>query len=115
MLISPERLAQQYFAVCLIGQTLLSPDAAQSIEIVWQHPDRHRFELRNASRPSRLRKNSATDGSVHTTESHRTDSTFAVGDRFVCPRVFPQPARRNIGSIRRHASDWRKTTQQDRR
>src|SRR2546430_12789478 len=42
---------------------------------------------------SRLRKNAGTDGSVHSTDSHLTDSTFAVGDRFVCPRVFPQPAR----------------------
>src|SRR5256885_13167406 len=25
-------------------------------------------------------------------DSHLTDYTFAVGDRFVCPRVFPQPA-----------------------
>src|SRR2546423_9700851 len=42
---------------------------------------------------SRLRKNAGTDGSVHSTDSHLTDSTFAVGDRFVCPRVFPQSAR----------------------
>src|SRR2546421_2552361 len=49
------------------------------------------FGLRAFS--SRLRKNAGTDGSVHSTDSHLTDSTFAVGDRFVCPRVFPQPAR----------------------
>src|SRR2546421_8863499 len=48
------------------------------------------FGLRAFS--SRLRKNAGTDGSVHSTDSHLTDSTFAVGDRFVCPRVFPQPA-----------------------
>ena len=42
---------------------------------------------------SRLRKNPGTDGSVHGMVSHLTDSTSTIRDRFVCPRVFPQPAK----------------------
>src|SRR2546428_3627906 len=42
-------------------------------------------------------KNPGTDESVHSSDLYLTDSTSAVRDRSVCPRVFQHPAIFRIG------------------